>query len=144
MDTEKCPPPDASEDRDTQEVFVAAVTDSIAVEPLLVTLRSSPLKFTLLSDCIALALATGRYSEKERDQMYALARALGIDAAQVSVIEEWVGRVAASPVESDGGLYLDVLTERMIETGIPIGVVAAVSEACSGGPTNWFAKESEG
>jgi len=147
MNTDRCPPPDWSDetelDSDARHTITSAPSvprttrrapsngeDDRIVARLLGALKSSPVRFTLLCDRMSLARGQGDLSDDEREEIYALARTLSIDATQVSALEEWVKHVQSQSASSndDGSpAYLEVLAERLEEASIPIGAVAAAS-----------------
>jgi uncharacterized tellurite resistance protein B-like protein len=115
---------------ETQRVLAAAHRPTATVERHLDALKASPLRFTLLSDCLSLAYADGEYSKGERKEIHALARALGIDDPQVSALEECVQalrKAADQEVGGDHHQHVEKLAERLAAVGIPVGVVATLS-----------------
>jgi uncharacterized tellurite resistance protein B-like protein len=57
-------------------------------------LKGSPLRFSLITDLIALAKADGSYSEDERKMIEKVAKYLNIDEKQFSVLDQLVNKAA--------------------------------------------------
>ncbi|HEX7667980.1 MAG TPA: TerB family tellurite resistance protein, partial [Polyangiaceae bacterium] len=108
----------------------AAHRPTAMVERHLEALDASPLRFTLLSDCLALAYADGDYSKGERKEIHALARALKIDDAQVTALEE-AGAALRKAADLEHGpehhAHVQHLVERLAAVGVPVGIVAGLS-----------------
>jgi uncharacterized tellurite resistance protein B-like protein len=117
-------------EKDTTRVLAAAHSPTAKVERHLEALVASPLRFTLLSDCLALAYADGDYSKGERKEIHALARALRIDDAQVKALEE-AGAALRKAADVEHGpehhAHVQNLAQRLAAVGIPVGVVAGLS-----------------
>jgi len=117
-------------DADAARVLTAAHSPTAKVERHLEALTASPLRFTLLSDCLALAYADGEYSKGERKEIHALARALQIDDAQVTALEE-AGAALRKAQDLEHGpehhAHVQNLAQRLAAVGIPVGIVATLS-----------------
>lgn len=117
-------------DSDAARVLTAAHSPTAKVERHLDALASSPLRFTLLSDCLSLAYADGEYSKGERKEVHALARALRIDDAQVSALEacvEALRKAAEQEHTADHHRHVENLAQRLTAVGIPVGIMATLS-----------------
>ncbi|HEY4157245.1 MAG TPA: TerB family tellurite resistance protein [Polyangiaceae bacterium] len=75
---------------DTRHVLTSAYRPKPGETPRLDELCKSPLRFTLLSDCIAVARADGEYALSERRKVRELARALELDELELRALEERV------------------------------------------------------
>jgi uncharacterized tellurite resistance protein B-like protein len=112
-------------DADAAKVLQTAHRPTDKIERHLDALKSSPLRFTLLSDCLALAYADGDYAAGEKKEIYSLARALGVDDAQVAALEE----CALTLLKASGGAphHHGHLAQKLAAVGIPIGTIGALS-----------------
>lgn len=116
-------------DEETKKILMAAHRPTASVERHLEGLKESPLRFTLLSDCLTLAYADGIYEKHERHEIHELARALGVDDEQLTAIEGFVKAAhdAASDKAGDHQSTGKAIAEKLAAVGVPIGAVAAVS-----------------
>lgn len=109
---------------ETAQVMAASQAATASVKRHVEGLRSSPLRFTLLSDCLGLAHADGTYGPEEQKEIHALARALGIDDAQVATLEH----VASELRRAEGPpAHHDHLKEKLAAVGVPLGAMATAS-----------------
>lgn len=120
-------------ERELELVLSTARRPTASIERHLDALKTSPLRFTLLSDCLSLAYADGEYAKSERKEIASLASALGVNAAQLSTLEECA--LALAEAAAQGGdshawkKRSEELAARLVAVGIPIGAVATVSAA---------------
>jgi uncharacterized tellurite resistance protein B-like protein len=120
-------------ERESELILSTARRPTASIERHLDALKSSPLRFTLLSDCLSLAYADGEYAKSERKEIATLASALGVDAAQLSTLEECALSMAEA-AGKDGDPHhwkkrSEELASRLVAVGIPIGAVATASAA---------------
>jgi uncharacterized tellurite resistance protein B-like protein len=119
-------------ERESELVLSTARRPTASIERHLDALKASPLRFTLLSDCLSLAYADGEYAKSERKEIASLASALGVDAAQLSTLEECALALAEAAKGGDTHAWKkrsEELAARLVAVGIPIGAVATVSAA---------------
>ncbi|MCB9681647.1 MAG: TerB family tellurite resistance protein [Alphaproteobacteria bacterium] len=113
----------------------ALAPDGTAVSQAVRVLRASPLRFTVLSDVLAVAWVDDSYDEAERDAASGLALALGIGDAQLRALERTVqehhdlhSRIQALRADTEGGkrsvgsVTADFVA-RLAAVGIPVGAV---------------------
>jgi len=116
---------------ETQRVLDTAHRPTRTVERHLDSLKSSQLRFTLLSDCLSLAYADGEYAKSERNEIASLARALEIDDAQLSTLEDCARALAEAHAKehpnADWKAKGEKLAQQLAAVGIPIGAVGALS-----------------
>src|SRR5205814_6484894 len=112
-------------ERETAAVLTAAHRPTASIERHLDALKESPLRFTLLSDCLGLAYADGEYSKSERKEIVSLARALGVDEAQFVALEECAAALQQATAEGGNSAHwakrAEVLAARLAAVGIPLG-----------------------
>jgi uncharacterized tellurite resistance protein B-like protein len=115
-------------DEELKKVLTASQSATASVERHLEGLKASPLRFSLLSDCVSLAYADGKYEKTEKAEIRALAGQLGVAEEQVVAIEELVAtcRQAAEggPASTQAG---EEIGAKLARVGVPVGVMAAVS-----------------
>jgi uncharacterized tellurite resistance protein B-like protein len=116
-------------ERETAAVLSACQRPTASIERHIDGLKSSPLRFTLLSDCVSLAYADGDYGKDERREVESLARALGVSGEQLAPIEELVRatHAAATGGADDHHKAGLAIAEKLAAVGVPIGAVAAIS-----------------
>src|SRR5215471_18208894 len=81
-------------ERETQGILDTAHRPTASIERHLDSLKSSPLRFALLSDCLSLAYADGEYAKSERKEIASLAKALEVTDEQLVALEECARAVA--------------------------------------------------
>lgn len=112
-----------------QVMAAAEKPDGVRIREVTGRLRSSELRFTLMTDLLFMAYADDKFVEAEQRETRALADALGIADAQLAALEKYVVAVrkagAATGVDSDDMKKLggDVASS-LAATGIPIAAVA--------------------
>ena len=120
-------------ERQTEQILATARRPTASIDRHLDSLKTSPLRFTLLSDCLSLAYADGEYAKSERKEIAALASALGVDNAQLAMLEECALSIAeAAKKGGDPHAWKkrsEELAARLVAVGIPLGAVATVSAA---------------
>jgi uncharacterized tellurite resistance protein B-like protein len=120
-------------ERESESILSTARRPTASIERHLDSLKASPLRFALLSDCLSLAYADGEYAKSERKEIASLAEALGVDAAQLSALEECA--LSLSEAAKKGGdahvwkKRSEELAARLVAVGIPVGAVATMSAA---------------
>ena len=118
-------------ERETEQIVSAAHRPTASIERHLDAIKASPLRFTLVADCLSLAYADGEYSKSERKEIASLASALGIDSAQLQALEECAHSIAeATAGKHDASHWKkrgEELAARLGAVGIPLGVVAGLS-----------------
>jgi uncharacterized tellurite resistance protein B-like protein len=115
---------------ETEKVLDTARRPTRSVERHLETLKSSPLRFTLISDCLSLAYADGEYAKSERTEIASLARTLEVDDAQLAALEECARALAEAHAKdhpADWKHRGEKLGQQLAAVGIPIGAVGALS-----------------
>ncbi len=104
-----------------------------ATERALTRLRTADLKFTLYTDCLALAYADEQVVPEEERALDEVARALGINAEQVAVLREYVEVTRKAATDDASEQELEEIGARMsakMEAAkIPVSTVAACSTA---------------
>lgn len=124
----------------TQQVSTDALRDSGALARIVGALRLSSLRFALLSEYMSSIYPRDPSFGNHREELHVLARTLGIDAAQISVLEEWVRCTSLVPTAESTGRSRpkdpDVLAQWLTEAGIPVDAVVAASGVRMGGGTS--------
>ncbi|TGD78576.1 TerB family tellurite resistance protein [Hymenobacter wooponensis] len=113
----------------TQQV-IAAAKDSTneTIKQNLDTLRSSDLRFSLVTDLISFARADGAYSNTEEEMVNKISSYLGINQQQTQALEQVVDQAAAVPHDpNDPGKqgFLSGITDKLGSVGIPKGALMA-------------------
>lgn len=115
-------------EEETKKVLTASESATASVERHLESLKTSPLRFSLLSDCVSLAYADGTYEKSEKSEIRALAAQLGVTEEQLSAIEAFVATChEAARTGSASAKAGEEIAERLAQVGVPIGVMAAIS-----------------
>jgi len=117
-------------ERETQQIIDTAHRPTATVERHLDALKSSPLRFTLVSDCLSLAFADGEYANSERREIVALSKALGVADDQLAALEECARAVAEARNMHDGADWKkksEKLAQKLAGVGVPIATVGALS-----------------
>jgi uncharacterized tellurite resistance protein B-like protein len=87
-----------------QEDFIVHAAADMTGEDLkkcLDVLKGSELKYSLITDLIALAKADESYSEEEKTNIERISQYLGLDNKQVSVLDEFVSKAATKNAEPE-------------------------------------------
>jgi uncharacterized tellurite resistance protein B-like protein len=82
-----------------QEDFIVHAAADMTGEDFV--LKSSELKYSLVTDLIALAKADESYSEEEKTNIERISQYLGLDNKQVSLLDEFVSKAATKNVEPE-------------------------------------------
>lgn len=92
-------------------------------------LKTSELRFTLLTDCLLLAHADGDYSRDERAHIERIATALGVSPDQLDAIEEAVlaARSASECTNEAASNSGTLLATRLASVGVPVSALALTS-----------------
>jgi uncharacterized tellurite resistance protein B-like protein len=117
-------------ERETQHILDTAHRPTASIERHLDTLKSSPLRFSLLSDCLSLAYADGEYAKSERNEIASLAKALEVSDEQLAALEDCARAVAEAHAKqnaTDWKAKSEKLAARLAGVGIPIATVGALS-----------------
>jgi uncharacterized tellurite resistance protein B-like protein len=113
----------------TQQVLAAAKdSTNESVKQNLDTLRSSDLRFSLVTDLISFARADGAYSNTEEEMVNKISAYLGINQQQTKALEQVVDQAAAVPHDpNDPGKqgFLSGITDKLSNVGIPKGALMA-------------------
>ena len=133
-----------------QQVLHAAQDSSNqSIQQNLDQLKSSDLRFSLVTDLISFARADGAYSNEEEAMVSKMASYLGVNAEQKATLENVVDQAANVPHDAqDPGKqgFLSGLGDKLSNVGIPknallgglLGVVApmVISRVMGGGSSN--------
>ncbi|HEX3598015.1 MAG TPA: hypothetical protein VHU80_23055 [Polyangiaceae bacterium] len=117
-------------EKETQQILDTAHRPTKTVERHLDSLKSSPLRFTLISDCLSLAYADGEYAKSERAEIISLARSLDVNDEQLGALEECakaLNEAHAKDHPEDWKKKGEKLGQKLAAVGIPIGAVGALS-----------------
>jgi uncharacterized tellurite resistance protein B-like protein len=111
-------------------IAAAEEPDQAKLDEDLRLLRGSTLKFTLLSDLLFIAHADDTYSEEERNEVFAIGDALGINEGQRLAVNRYVAAMLkanrARGFEADDLKKLGgEVAAGLAATGVPIAAVAA-------------------
>jgi len=134
----------------TRQVLAAADSaDNNTVQQSLDQLKSSDLRYSLVTDLISLARADGNYSAGEEEMVSKMAAYLGINPEQQHTLESVVDQAASVPHDAqDPGKqgFLSSIGDKLSNVGIPkgalmaglLGVVApmVISRVMGGGNNN--------
>lgn len=137
-------------DAATRQVLTAADSaDNHTVQQSLDQLKSSDLRYSLVTDLISLARADGNYSAGEEEMVGKMAAYLGINPEQKQTLESVVDQAANVPHDAqDPGKqgFLSSIGDKLSNVGIPkgalmaglLGVVApmVISRVMGGGGNN--------
>jgi len=117
-------------ERETQRILDTAHRPTASVERHLDALKSSPLRFALLSDCLSLAYADGEYAKSERKEIASLAKALDVSDEQLAALEECARAVAEAHAKqhpNDWKARGEKLADKLAAVGVPIAAVGGLS-----------------
>ncbi|AMR27694.1 hypothetical protein A0257_11690 [Hymenobacter psoromatis] len=135
---------------DTQQVLAAA-SDSTnqSIQQNLDQLKSSDLRFSLITDLISFARADGSYSNNEEAMIDKMAAYLGVNPEQKQTLETVVDQAASvphDPQDPNKQGFLSGIGDKLSNVGIPkgalmaglLGVVApmVISKVMGGGSNN--------
>ncbi|GAB3231126.1 hypothetical protein GCM10027346_17310 [Hymenobacter seoulensis] len=113
----------------TQQVISAAKDASNeSIKTNLDTLRSSELRYSLVTDLISFARADGAYSNTEEEMVNKIAAYLGINQQQTQALEQVVDQAAQVPHDAnDPGKqgFLSGISDKLDNVGIPKGALMA-------------------
>jgi uncharacterized tellurite resistance protein B-like protein len=112
-----------------QEEFIVHAAIDMTGEDLkkcLDVLKTSDLKYSLITDLIALAKADESYSEEEKTNIERISEYLGLNNKQVSVLDEFVSKAATKEVEPEqvsqpGFMESLGLKKNFADAGLNIG-----------------------
>ncbi|HEY0653277.1 MAG TPA: TerB family tellurite resistance protein [Chryseosolibacter sp.] len=112
-----------------QEDFILQSATSISGDELkkcLDVLKNSQLRFSLITDLIALAKADENYTEDEKENIEKIARHLGVNTNQVDVLDEFVSKAAEkdpTPEQAQSSGFLDSLgmRDKLSRAGLNLG-----------------------
>jgi uncharacterized tellurite resistance protein B-like protein len=112
-----------------QEQFILDSATDISGEELkkcLDVLKTSQLRYSLITDLIALAKADENYTEDEKENIEKIAKYLGVDSNQVDVLDEFVSKAAEkdpSPEQAQSSGFFDSLgmREKLSKAGLNSG-----------------------
>ena len=93
------------------------------------SLRSSDLRLSLLTDCLAIAYADGEYAKGEKEEIMALAAQLGVTGEQVAALEETFRSLHAAEIQEQSRQHhgAAAIANRLAGVGIPLGLAGGVS-----------------
>ncbi|MGI4761980.1 MAG: TerB family tellurite resistance protein [Janthinobacterium lividum] len=113
----------------TRQVLAAADSaDNSTVQQSLDQLKSSDLRYSLVTDLISLARADGTYSPGEEEMVGKMAAYLGINPEQKQALESVVDQAASVPHDAqDPGKqgFLSSIGDKLSNVGIPKGALMA-------------------
>lgn len=113
----------------TRQVLAAADSaDNSTVQQSLDQLKSSDLRYSLVTDLISLARADGNYSAGEEEMVGKMAAYLGINPEQKQTLESVVDQAASVPHDAqDPGKqgFLSSIGDKLSNVGIPKGALMA-------------------
>jgi uncharacterized tellurite resistance protein B-like protein len=116
-------------DAATRQVLTAADSaDNSTVQQSLDQLKSSDLRYSLVTDLISLARADGTYSAGEEEMVSKMAAYLGINPEQKQTLESVVDQAASVPHDAqDPGKqgFLSSIGDKLSNVGIPKGALMA-------------------
>jgi uncharacterized tellurite resistance protein B-like protein len=142
----------------TRQVLAAADSaDNRTVQQSLDQLKSSDLRYSLVTDLISLARADGTYSQGEEEMVGKMAAYLGINPEQKQTLESVVDQAANvphDPQDPNKQGFLSGIGDKLSNVGIPkgalmaglLGVVApmVISRVMGGGSNNGGQVQSPG
>lgn len=113
----------------TQQVLAAAKdATNESIKANLDTLRSSDLRFSLVTDLISFARADGAYSNTEEEMVNKIAAYLGINQQQTQALEQVVDQAAQVPHDASDPAkqsFLGGIGDKLSSVGIPKGALMA-------------------
>ena len=134
----------------TQQVLAAAQdSNNQSIQQNLDALKSSDLRFSLVTDLISFARADGAYANDEEAMIGKMSQYLGINSEQQQTLENVVDQAASVPHDPQDPAkegFLSSIGDKLSSVGIPkgalmaglLGVVApmVISKVMSGGGQN--------
>jgi len=113
----------------TRQVLAAAdQADNSTVQQSLDQLKSSDLRYSLVTDLISLARADGNYSAGEEEMVGKMAAYLGINPEQKQTLESVVDQAASvphDPQDPNKQGFLSSIGDKLSNVGIPKGALMA-------------------
>jgi uncharacterized tellurite resistance protein B-like protein len=113
----------------TRQVLAAADhADNSTVQQSLDQLKSSDLRYSLVTDLISLARADGNYSAGEEEMVGKMAAYLGINPEQKQTLENVVDQAASvphDPQDPNKQGFLSSIGDKLSNVGIPKGALMA-------------------
>jgi uncharacterized tellurite resistance protein B-like protein len=113
----------------TRQVLTAADSaDNSTVQQSLDQLKSSDLRYSLVTDLISLARADGTYSAGEEEMVGKMAAYLGINPEQKQTLESVVDQAASvphDPQDPNKQGFLSSIGDKLSNVGIPKGALMA-------------------
>lgn len=112
-----------------REQFILDSATDISGEELrkcLDVLKTSQLRYSLITDLIALAKADENYTDDEKENIEKIGQHLGVNTNQVDVLDEFVNKAAEkdpSPEQAQSPNFLDSLgmREKLSKAGLNLG-----------------------
>ncbi len=117
-----------SEDATRQVLTAADSADNSTVQRSLDQLKSSDLRYSLVTDLISFSRADGTYSPGEEEMVGKMAAYLGVNPAQKQALESVVDQAASVPHDAqDPGKqgFLSSIGDKLSNVGIPKGALMA-------------------
>jgi uncharacterized tellurite resistance protein B-like protein len=117
---------DSAQVSDHQKQTILAAANEISdedVKKCLDVLKTSELRFSLITDLMAFAKSDGTYADAEQVNIKKMAQYLGVDEKQYSVLDEFVQKASASPTAPEEVAKPDFLSslglkDKMQSAGI--------------------------
>jgi uncharacterized tellurite resistance protein B-like protein len=113
----------------TQQVLTAAKdSTNESIKQNLDTLRSSDLRYSLVTDLISFARADGAYSNTEEEMVNKISSYLGISQQQTQTLEQVVDQAAKVPHDANDPAkqgFFSGITDKLESSGIPKGALMA-------------------
>jgi uncharacterized tellurite resistance protein B-like protein len=91
-----------SEEEKNEMVYAAKETSGQSLKPALDILKSSELKYSLITDLIAFAESDNNVAEQEKKHISSIANYLEISDEQVTLLNQYVKETANQPAEAMG------------------------------------------
>ncbi|MEP6728138.1 MAG: TerB family tellurite resistance protein [Bacteroidota bacterium] len=117
-------------DKDAVKQAALDATGS-SLKPALDVLKTSELKYSLITDLIVFAESDNNLAPEEKTHIAAVAKYLGVDDSQVKILHEYVQQAALQPAENiaaDSGGLLDKLKGAGINmSGLAKGLMSFVA-----------------
>jgi len=107
----------------------ASHPDKARIDEVVVRLKSSELRFTLVTDMIFIAYADNEFADAEKKEIAAIADALGVNEGQVAAVVKYVEGVRKA-LEAKGVDNEDLkklggeLAAGLASAGVPIAAIA--------------------
>ena len=115
---------------ETEQVMETAHHPTASLERHLEGLKSSELKYGLLTDCIALAYSDGVYEDDEKVEVRSLARALEVSEEQLVALEACAKAAFEAHKAAHAGDHHssgEHIASQLAAVGVPVAAVATVS-----------------